>query len=306
MKYKDYYKILGVERGASQDEIKRAYRKLARKYHPDVSKQADAEARFKEVNEANEVLKDAEKRAAYDSLGNQWRAGQDFRPPPGGFRSRQDFHFDDGDGADFSDFFSSIFGGPSGRSGGFKGRGSDQTLRVKISLDEAYHGATRRLDIGADRAAPGQVGAEKRSLNVRIPAGVTQGQKIRLSGQGQAGMFGGPKGDLYLEVDIQPHRLYRVEGKDLTLHLPITPWEAALGATIAVPTMNGEINLKVPAGSKSGRKLRAKGRGMPGSPPGDQYIVLEVETPPADSEQAKQFYRRMAEELPFNPRERLR
>ncbi len=306
MKYKDYYKTLGIGRNASGDEIKRAYRKLAHKYHPDVSKQADAEARFKEINEANEVLKDPEKRAAYDALGGQWRAGQDFRPPPDGFRSRHDFHFNTDNNGDFSDFFSSIFGGPSGRSGGFRSsRGNDRTLRVKITLEQAYRGATQRLELPADgQPGTGQNVGDTRSLNVRIPAGVTQGQKIRLAGQGQAGAFGGAKGDLYLEVEIRPHALYQLEGKDLILHLPITPWEAALGATIAVQSMGGEINLKIPAGSQSGKRLRVKGRGMPGNPPGDEYILMEIELPPADTEKAKAFYRRMAEELPFNPRAR--
>lgn len=306
MKYKDYYKILGLSRDASQDEIKRAYRKLARKYHPDVSKESDAEARFKEVNEANEVLKDPQKRAAYDELGSNWQAGQDFRPPPGAGRGgfRQEFRFDSGDMGQFSDFFSSMFGGmrgdPMGGGAGFRSsRGGDRNASIRITLEEAYQGGNRRLRLDSPETG-GQ-----RTLNVRIPAGVTSGQKIRLSGQGDPGMMGGPKGDLFLEVNIQPHKLFETDGRDVHLHLPVTPWEAALGATISVPTLGGAVNLKIPPGSKSGRKMRLKGRGLPGKPAGDEYVVLEIQVPPADNEAAKDFYRNMEQELPFDPRKHL-
>ena len=218
MEYKDYYKTLGVPRNASQDEIKRAYRRLARKYHPDVSKEPDAEARFKEVNEANEVLKDPERRAAYDALGNQWRAGQEFRPPPGGGTYHREFHFRPEDAAEFSDFFSSLFGGlGSGREGElFRQRGQDQAVRVRISLEDAFHGATRELRVETPEfLRDGGVTAHTRTLKVRIPAGVTQGQQIRLAGQGTPGIRGGEAGDLYLEVELAPHRLFRPEGKDL-------------------------------------------------------------------------------------------
>jgi curved DNA-binding protein len=312
MKYKDYYKILGVSRDASREEIKRAYRRLARKYHPDVSKEPDAERRFKEINEANEVLKDQEKRGTYDALGKQWQAGQDFRPPPwGGQGFHREFHFDTEDAGQFSDFFSSLFGGTGrgmggGAEGGFRSRGSDQSARVRITLEESYAGATRRLHLDLPEPdAHGRIHTRPRTLNVRIPPGVTGGQKIRLPGQGQAGLFGGPKGDLYLEVEILPHPLYRLEGRDLYLQLPVTPWEAALGETVSVPTPGGAVNLRIPAGSQSGRKLRLKGRGLPGTLPGDEYVVLEIHTPPADTEQAKELYRRMAQELPFDPRARL-
>jgi curved DNA-binding protein len=303
MEYKDYYKTLGVARDATQAEIKRAYRKLARKFHPDVSKEPDAESRFKEINEANEVLHDPEKRAAYDALGSSWRAGQDFRPPPGGVH--HDFHFGPDEAADFSDFFSSIFGGEfrPGAQDHRRRRGQDQSVRIGIDLEEAYRGGTRQLrldvpEIGAD----GRVASRTRTLNVRIPAGVTQGRQIRLAGQGAPGLNGGPAGDLYLEVDINPHRLFTADGKDVQLRLPIAPWEAALGASVSVQTLGGTVNLKIPPGSQSGQRLRLKGRGLPGDPPGDEIVVLEIVTPPATTEVAKAAYRDMAERLHFNPR----
>jgi curved DNA-binding protein len=310
MEYKDYYKTLGVARDASQDDIKRAYRRQARKYHPDVSKEADAEARFKEINEANEVLRDPEKRAAYDALGSNWRAGQDFRPPPsaGGY---QEFHFSPEEAAEFSDFFSSIFGQgfrEAGTGGGQprKRRGQDQSARIAIDLEEAYRGVTRQLrlelpEVGSD----GHVSLRSRTLNVRIPAGVTQGRQIRLAGQGAPGVHGGPAGDLYLEVQINPHRYFTPDGRDIHLRLPIAPWEAALGATVQVPTLGGAVNLKIPVGSQSGRRLRLKGRGLPGDPPGDELVVLEIVAPPARTEEARRLYQHMAEQLRFNPRAEL-
>jgi len=312
MKYKDYYKILGVSRDASQDDIRKAYRRLARKYHPDVSKEPDAERRFKEVNEANEALKDPQRRATYDALGNGWNPGQDFRPPPGaGGRFHQEFRFD-GDGAGFSDFFSSLFGdlggvgggGGGGPGAGFRnGRGRDQTASISISLEEAYAGASRRIHLDLPEPdVQGRISTRPRTLNVRIPAGIGDGQKIRLAGQGQPGMMGGAKGDLFLKVELQPHPLYQVDGRDVTLHLPITPWEAALGASVSVPTLGGSVTLKIPSGSRSGRKLRLKGRGLPGKPAGDEYVVLQIQTPPASDEKAQAFYRRMAEEFSFDPR----
>jgi len=313
MEYKDYYKTLGVARDASPEDIKRAYRKLARKYHPDVSKEANAEARFKEVNEAQEVLKDPEKRAAYDALGNNWRAGQDFRPPPGGPGGpRQGFHFDPNEAGDFSDFFSSLFnrefqGGGGGRGGApRKRRGQDQTARVQIDLEDAFQGATRQLHLEVpELGADGQVTSHARTLNVRIPPGVTQGRQIRLSGQGAPGVHGGPAGNLYLEVDIRPHRHFTADGKDIQLRLPIAPWEAALGATIPVPTLGGAVNLKIPAGSQTGKRMRLKGRGLPGDPPGDEMVVLEIVVPPAKTEEARRLFEHMAEQLHFNPRAEL-
>jgi curved DNA-binding protein len=231
MEYKDYYKILGVPRDASPDDVKHAYRRLARKYHPDVSKEPDAEARFKEVNEANEVLKDPEKRAAYDALGDQWRAGQDFRPPPGGGTWHREYRFSAEDAGQFSDFFTSLFGGGFGRGGEdlFKQRGQDQTVRVEISLEDAYRGATRQLRLETPEIDKhGRMHTRSRTLNVRIPQGVTQGQQIRLAGQGTPGSRGAPAGDLYLEIAFLPHHLFRAEGKDIFLRLPVAPWEAAL------------------------------------------------------------------------------
>jgi curved DNA-binding protein len=327
VEYKDYYKILGVDRGASQDEIKRAYRKLARKYHPDVSKEPDAEARFKEVNEANEVLKDPEKRAQYDALGTGWQAGDEFRPPPGhgagarpGSRGWQRAErMSPEEAAQFSDFFSSIFGdlggmggmggdgGFTGRAGGFASRGADQTARVRVSLEDAYHGATRQLSLEVPEIdAQGRVASRTRTLNVRIPPGVTEGQQIRLAGQAGGGVGGGEPGDLYLEVEFAPHPVYRAEGRDIHLRLPIAPWEAALGATVGVPTLGGKVSLKVPAGAQSNQRLRLKGRGLPGKTPGDVYVQLEIVNPPATDANAKAAFEQLAERFKaFNPRAKL-
>lgn len=309
MQYKDYYKILGVPRTATKDEIKRAYRKLARKYHPDVSKEPDAEARFKEINEAHEVLHDPKKRAAYDQLGSDWQAGQEFRPPPGAERYYSEQHFGAEDLGRFSDFFASIFGGRGFRTGGFRDvamEGQDQTARIVISLEEAYRGTTRTVQMATPELdAQGHLVNRRRTLKVRIPPGVTEGQQIRLAGQGSPGQHGGRNGDLYLEVALEPHRLFRSEGKDVHLTLPIAPWEAALGAVVPVPTLGGPVNLRIPAGSQSGRKMRLKGRGLPGNPAGDEYVVLEIRIPEANTEPARRLYRQMQEELAFNPRASL-
>jgi curved DNA-binding protein len=323
MEYKDYYKILGVARDAKPEEIKRAYRKLARKYHPDVSKERDAEARFKEMAEAYEVLKDPEKRAAYDQLGADWKAGHEFRPPPDWekrWESQSRFRgggFTGAEAGDFSDFFETLFGrgghpGAGGRAGGFRRgsgfqmRGEDSHAKVLISLEDAYHGATRTLQLQVPELdAQGHVVNRVRTLQVNIPKGITQGQQIRLAGQGGPGMGGAPSGDLYLEVELQPHPLYRVDGRDVYLDLPITPWEAALGAKVTVPTLGGNVELTISPGARSNQKLRLRGRGLPGKTPGDQYVVLHIMTPPADTEARRTFYRRMAEEMPFNPRAHL-
>ncbi len=316
MEYKDYYQIMGVARDATQDEIKRAYRKLARKYHPDVSKEADAEERFKEVGEAYEVLKDPEKRAAYDQLGANWKAGQEFRPPPdwdAGFEFRGG-GFTPGDASAFSDFFESLFGG--GMAGGFAGaqrtgtgfraQGEDHHAKVMIDLEDTFQGASRGITLRAPELdAQGRLVNREHTLNVRIPKGIRQGQQIRLAGQGSPGLGGGPAGDLYLEVDFKPHPLYSIDGRDLYLELPVAPWEAALGATVKAPTPTGVIDLKIPAGSTSGRKLRLKGRGIPAKTPGDLYAVLRIALPPGDSERARELYRRMERELAFNPRAKL-
>jgi curved DNA-binding protein len=308
MEYKDYYKILGVPRDASADDIKHAYRRLARKYHPDVSKEPDAEARFKEVNEANEVLKDPEKRAAYDALGDQWRAGQEFRPPPGGGTWQREYRFSAEDAGQFSDFFTSLFGGGFGRGGEdlFRQSGQDQTVRVQVSLEDAYRGATRQLRLETPEIdRHGRMRTRSRTLNVRIPQGVTQGQQIRLAGQGTPGSRGAPAGDLYLEIDFLPHHLFRAERKDIFLRLPVAPWEAALGATVTVPTLGGSVSLRIPAASQGGRHLRLKGRGLPGNPPGDEYVLLEIVVPPAHTPEEKEEFRRMAKVFSFDPRAKL-
>lgn len=292
MQFRDYYETLGVARGASQDDVKRAYRRLARKYHPDVSKEADAEARFKEVGEAYEVLKDPEKRAAYDRFGKDWKHGQEFRPPPGWERQ-----FDFGGGgfsgaSGFSDFFETLFGqgGFAGARGPMRAKGGDQTVRLEIPLEDAYRGATRNITLRG------------RTLSVRIPRGVTEGQRIRLGGQGGPGASGGPAGDLYLTVAHKAHPLFRTEGRDVHLKLPVAPWEAALGATVSVPTLGGKVDLKIPRGSRSGQTLRLKGRGLPGRPDGDQYVALEIVAPPADTPEAESLYRQMAKSMRFDPR----
>ncbi|QEA40649.1 J domain-containing protein [Pistricoccus aurantiacus] len=320
MEFKDYYQVMGVERDATQDEIKRAYRKLARKYHPDVNKEANAETKFKEVGEAYEVLKDPEKRAAYDQLGTNWQAGQDFQPPPDwdqGF----EFHgggFTEADAAQFSDFFEDLFGrrgsgGAGGRgfedfsAGGhsreFHFRGEDSHARILIDLEDAYQGATRTLTLKhSELGADGRPQVKERNLNVKIPKGIRPGQHIRLTKQGQPGFGQGEAGDLYLEVEFRPHPLYRVEGKDVYLELPVAPWEAALGANVKVPTPSGQVGLKIPANSKAGGRLRLRGRGLPSKAPGDLYVVLRVELPKANSEADKAAYEEFAKAFEFNPR----
>lgn len=312
MQYKDYYAVMGVNKESTQDEIKRAYRRLARKYHPDVSKEENAEARFKEVGEAYEVLKDPEKRAAYDQLGANWKAGEDFRPPPdwdAGFEFSGG-GFTEGDASEHSDFFESLFGQGFGstfrsthRGSGFHAPGQDHHAKVLIDLEDAFHGATRTITLHAPELDPhGHVVTRERTLNVRIPKGVRQGQQIRLAGQGTAGIGQGAAGDLYLEIEFKPHSLYRVDGRDLYIDLPVSPWEAALGAKVKLPTPGGVIDLTIPAGSSSGRKLRLKGRGIPAGNPGDLYAILQIALPPADNEKANALYRKMAQELAFNPR----
>ena len=314
MEFKDYYETLGVKRDATQDEIKRAYRKLARKYHPDVSSEPDAEARFKEVKEAYEVLKDPEKRAAYDQLGSRWREGQDFQPPPGwdaGFEFSGG-GFTDADAAQFSEFFESLFGGRGAHfhTGGRRRRrsfkGEDHHAKILIRLEDAYQGATRSIQLQVPELTPdGHVTLRKRTLQVKIPRGIAAGQQIRLAGQGAPGIEGGPAGDLYLEVEFEPHPLYQIEGRDVYLTLPVAPWEAALGARVPVPTLGGRVDLKIPAGSQSGQKLRLKGRGLPGKTPGDQYVVLKIVVPRKLDDKGRALFEQMAREIPFNPREEL-
>jgi len=314
MDFKDYYEIMGIKRDATQDEIKRAYRKLARKYHPDVSKEADAEFRFKEVGEAYEVLKDPEKRASYDQLGANWKAGQDFNPPPdwdAGFEFNGG-GYTGGDSSDYSDFFSSIFGqGFAGaqsahQRGGGHAHGNDHHAKVLIDLEDAYLGATRSITLQAPEVDnSGHLSTKQRTLSVKIPKGVKQGQRIRLAGQGSPGIGKGQTGDLYLEVEFNPHSIYKVEGHDVYLTLPVTPWEAALGATVKVPTPAGPVDLKITAGTASGGKLRLKARGIPAKSPGDLYVVIQITLPTADSDKAKALYQQMEQELAYNPRSKL-
>lgn len=318
MEFRDYYKVLGVERGAAADAIKAAYRRLARKYHPDVSKEADAEARFKEVQEAYEVLKDPQKRAAYDELGSEWKSGQQFRPPPdwgsgfefgggapGGRGGRRAGRGGGASEQDFSEFFSSLFGGGSPFAGAERmhAGGRDHHARIDIELEEAYRGTTRTLELRHPEVkADGTVEMRTRTVRVSIPAGVTTGQLIRLAGQGEPGAGEGGAGDLYLETHILPHRLYQLDNRDVTLAFPVAPWEAALGAAVAVPTLGGEVEMQIPAGSQSGQKLRLRGRGLPGSPPGDEYVQLKVVLPAANSPEARAVYEDMRAKLNFDPR----
>lgn len=318
MEFKDYYKIMGVARTATADEIKRAYRQLARKYHPDVSKEANAEARFKEVGEAYEVLKDPEKRAAYDRLGANWKTGQDFRPPPD-WNEGFEFSgggFSGGNAADYSDFFEQLFGraGPShGHAGGhpggaaFHARGSDRQAKILIDLEDAYRGGTHTLTLRhPEMDVQGQVTLREQTLNVAIPRGVRSGQHIRLVGQGAPGMGQGKTGDLYLDVEFRPHPFYRAVGRDVLLDLPLAPWEAALGATVKVPTPDSVVEMKIPPGAAAGTKLRLKGRGIPAATPGDLYVVVQIALPPAADTAAREFYESMAKQFQaFNPRSRL-
>jgi len=311
MDFQDYYSVMGIERDASQDEIKRAYKKLARKYHPDVSKEVDAEVRFKEVGEAYQVLKDPEKRAAYDQIGANRHAGDDFTPPPGWDAGFEYSRASAGDGtSEYSDFFETLFGhnfrsAQSGQGSGYEGfdaHGQDHQAKVLIDLEDAYTGATRNITLNVSTIEEGHVVTKQRTLNVKIPKGVKQGQKIRLTGQGSPAMGRGQAGDLYLEIDFNPHGIYRVDARDVYLDVPVTPWEAALGANIKVPTPDGPVDLKVPEGSLSSKKMRLRGKGIPGNPSGDLYVVTQITLPPADSEEAKELYRNMEKQLDYNPR----
>lgn len=295
MEFKDYYQALGVSREAPADEVRKAFRRLARKYHPDVSKEPDAEAKMKEVNEAYAVLSDPEKRAAYDQLARGHRPGEEFRPPPdwdAGF----EFSHHDFQGADFSDFFAELFGRM-----GARGQGEDHYAKVLLDVEDAFAGAARQIVLRVPKVdARGRVALETRTLDVRIPAGVREGQLIRLAGQGAGGA--GRPGDLLLEVHFKPHPRYRVEGRDLHVDLPVAPWEAALGAVLRVDVPGGALNVRIPAGAQGGRTLRVRGKGIPAQPPGDLLLSLRVVLPPADTPKARELYEAMARDLAFDPR----
>jgi len=315
MDYRDYYALLGVDKTATQDEIKRAYRKLARKYHPDLNKDEDAEEKFKEIGEANEVLSDPEKRAAYDQLGQAYRPGQDFEPPPNwdaGFEFSGRPANEGAQAQDFSEFFENLFGEAYRESrqaeakARFHARGQDHHAKIVIGLDDSFHGAKRIIVLKMpELAEDGHLILKERKLEVSIPKGVREGQQIRLKGQGASGLGEGGSGDLYIEVTFEPHEVYRTEGSDLYLDLPVTPWEAALGGKVKVPTPDGVVDLNIPKESRQGRKLRLKGRGLPAKSPGDLYVSLQVALPPANTAKAKKLYKEMERELDFNPRETL-
>jgi curved DNA-binding protein len=309
--YRDYYEVLGVPRGASEDEIRSAYRRLAREYHPDVNKEPGAEDRFKEISEAYEVLRDPEKRERYDRLGPNWRSGQDVSGAPGfnGFEGFDDVRveFGGGDfgGADFSDFFDGLFGGRTRArrgargggfdrfGGGFSARGSDQEAVLEISLEEAANGGRRSVSL-----------ADGRDYEVDIPRGVRDGQRIRLAGEGEQGLGGGPRGDLYLRVRIRPHPRFRVKGDDLEVDVRVAPWEAALGATVDVQTLTGRARLKIPAHSSCGRRLRLRGEGMPRTDDGagDLYAVVKIVVPKRLKREERELFQRLAEASTFDPR----
>jgi curved DNA-binding protein len=307
MKYKDYYKILGVPRDAKAEDIKKAYRRQARKFHPDVSKETGAEEKFKDINEANEVLSDAEKRSAYDQLG-YYQPGQDFRPPPNwGGRGARSASGADFSGMDFSDFFSQMFGGDMG-GGGQPGsahrrsraapRGQDIEATLTLSLEEAFLGCEKQISLPGRAQAGGQ-----NSVKMRIPAGSLPGQRLRLAGKGEVSPMGGPAGNLLLTLQIAPHALYRLEGKDIYLDTPITPSEAALGTTLTVPTLSGNLRLKVPVGARSGQKLRLTGRGMPANEgTGDFFVQLQIVLPPGLSQEELDLYERLQTLSKFDPR----
>ena len=328
MEYKDYYKLLGVSRTASKDEISKGFKKLARKYHPDLNpNDATAEAKFKEINEAYEVLKDQKKRKLYDQFGSNWEHGQNFQPPPG----YEGMQFGGGGGGfqqgGFSDFFETIFGGPGGPGGpggggGFRGgfqqggfgggggyqqrprRGSDSEALYELTLDEAFRGGNKSITLQEQVSGPdGIPRMTTKTLEVNVPAGIKDGQKIRLANQGNPGMSGGSKGDLYLKIKLLPHAMFKVSDSDVILDLPLAPWEAALGVSLRIPTLDGAVEMKIPPGIGSGKKLRIKGKGLgSGAKRGDQYVRIMVQVPDQFSEEEKELWEKLQEASTFEPR----
>jgi curved DNA-binding protein len=303
MEFKDYYASLGVARDAPAEAVKKAYRGLARKYHPDVSKEPQAEQRMKEVNEAYAVLSDPEKRAAYDQLG-QHVPGQDFRPPPD-WDANMEFserEFSGAEAAQFSDFFAEIFGRHAAHGSAFRSKPNDHHARVLLELEDAFTGPERQLSLRVPKMdAEGRARLETRTLNVKIPRGIHAGQIIRLAGQGSA-MNGEKPGDLLLEVAFRPHARLQPHGRDLHLTLPVAPWEAALGAVVPVQLPGGTLNVRIPAGAKPGRQLRVRGKGIPADPPGDLYFDIRIVAPPAVTPKAKELYEALQQEAGFDPR----
>jgi curved DNA-binding protein len=306
MEFKDYYETLGVPRDASADQVKKAYRHLARKYHPDVSKEPNAELRMKEINEANAVLSDPEKRAAYDALGSGHAAGEEFRPPPdwdAGFEFSRP-GFSDAGAADFSDFFAELFGrmGSAGRAHG--GGGGDHYAKILLDVEDAWRGARHRISLRVPKLDErGRVTLDTRTLDVQIPAGVREGQLIRLAGQGSPDAGQGTPGDLYLEVHFKPHPRFRIDGRDLVMELPVAPWEAALGAVVPIELPDGKtLKVRVPPGAQTGGQLVVRGKGVASDPPGDLILNLRVVLPPADTPRAKELYESMARDLHFDAR----
>jgi curved DNA-binding protein len=325
MKFRDYYETLGVARGATEAEIKAAYRKLARKYHPDVNKEAAAEDQFKELGEAYSVLKDTEKRAAFDRMGANWKNGQDFTPPPNwneGFEYSSDNYsgshpgFGGGHEGNQSEFFESLFGQGRHRQGGRGGnpsqgmdfKGQDHHAKILIDLADAYNGAKRTITLHMPtQDASGHVSTQERKLDVSIPKGIKAGQNLRLAGQGGPGMGSGGSGDLYLEVDFHPNPIYRVDGKDVYLDLPLAPWEAALGTAVNIPTPAGStLELTIPAGTATGRKMRLRGKGIPSKEAGDLYVVPSIVLPSAETDLQKEAYQALEKAFDFKPRNHLK
>lgn len=318
MEFKDYYTTLGIDRNATQDEVKRAYRKLARKFHPDINKEETAEQHFKEIGEAYEVLQDTEKRAAYDKFGKDWQAGQDFKPSPN-WDSGFEFNgggYTEADASQFSDFFESLFGAQgaaghqepfAGQHTRYSGKGQDLHAKIVINLEDSYQGSKQSLTLqrpGVDNS--GHVITRPHTLQVSIPKGITEGQQIRLAGQGAEGMGGGIKGDLFLEVAFAKHPYFVADNHDIMLTLPISPWEAALGGSIPVPTLGGTVDLKIPPNSQTGKKLRLKGRGLSSAKLcGDQYVTLAIMVPKPANDKDTKLYNSMKEAMSFNPRSHL-